>query len=189
MTQACSGAPSRCARSSPALSPGSPRCSRSTRSSAPTSRGNDRPKPEPSSTVSISLTRKRPEWMRVKARMDDDFLELKKLVRDHDLHTVCEEAGCPNIYECWSDRTATFMILGDRCTRACGFCLVDTRKPLGGRSGRTAARRRRDRHARPRARGDHVRRARRLARWWRLGVRGDRRRGAGDEPRTPRSSC
>ena len=47
-----------------------------------------------------------------------------------DLHTVCEEAGCPNIYECWADRTATFMILGDRCTRACGFCLVDTRKPL-----------------------------------------------------------
>ena len=68
--------------------------------------------------------------MRVKARMDDDFIELKKLVRDQDLHTVCEEAGCPNIYECWSDRTATFMILGERCTRACGFCLVDTRKPL-----------------------------------------------------------
>jgi lipoic acid synthetase len=88
------------------------------------------PKPEPSSGVSISLTRKRPEWMRVRARMDDEFVGLKKLVRDNDLHTVCEEAGCPNIYECWSDRTATFMILGDRCTRACGFCLVDTRKPL-----------------------------------------------------------
>jgi lipoic acid synthetase len=51
-------------------------------------------------------------------------------MRSLDLHTVCEEAGCPNIYECWSDRTATFMILGDRCTRACGFCQVDTRKPL-----------------------------------------------------------
>ncbi len=51
-------------------------------------------------------------------------------MRSLDLHTVCEEAGCPNIYECWADRTATFMILGDRCTRACGFCLVDTRKPL-----------------------------------------------------------
>ena len=51
-------------------------------------------------------------------------------MRELDLHTVCEEAGCPNIYECWADRTATFMILGDRCTRACGFCLVDTRKPL-----------------------------------------------------------
>ena len=73
---------------------------------------------------------RRPEWMRVRARMDDGFLELKRLVRGLDLHTVCEEAGCPNIYECWADRTATFMILGDRCTRACGFCLVDTRKPL-----------------------------------------------------------
>ena len=73
---------------------------------------------------------RRPDWMKVRARFDDEYLELKRLVKDLDLHTVCEEAGCPNIYECWSDRTATFMILGDRCTRACGFCLVDTRKPL-----------------------------------------------------------
>jgi lipoic acid synthetase len=51
-------------------------------------------------------------------------------MRSLSLNTVCEEAGCPNIYECWADRTATFMILGDRCTRACGFCLVDTRHPL-----------------------------------------------------------
>jgi lipoic acid synthetase len=51
-------------------------------------------------------------------------------VHEQELHTVCEEAGCPNIYECWSQRTATFMILGDRCTRACGFCLVDTRQPF-----------------------------------------------------------
>jgi lipoic acid synthetase len=71
----------------------------------------------------------RPAWMRVKATMGPEYLELKKLVRGLGLHTVCEEAGCPNIYECWSQRTATFMILGDRCTRACGFCLVDTRKP------------------------------------------------------------
>jgi lipoic acid synthetase len=74
--------------------------------------------------------RRRPEWMRVKARFDDGYLELKRLMRGLELHTVCEEAGCPNIYECWADRTATFMILGDRCTRACGFCQVDTRKPL-----------------------------------------------------------
>jgi lipoic acid synthetase len=73
---------------------------------------------------------RRPEWMKVRAHFDDEFVGLKKLVRGLDLHTVCESAGCPNIYECWSDRTATFMILGDRCTRACGFCLVDTRKPL-----------------------------------------------------------
>jgi len=73
---------------------------------------------------------RRPEWMKVRARFDDEYLGLKRLARDLDLHTVCEEAGCPNIYECWADRTATFMILGDRCTRACGFCQVDTRKPL-----------------------------------------------------------
>jgi lipoyl synthase len=80
--------------------------------------------------VEVALTRKRPEWMRVRARFDDGYLELKQLARGLDLHTVCEEAGCPNIYECWSDRTATFMINGDRCMRACGFCQIDTRKPL-----------------------------------------------------------
>jgi lipoic acid synthetase len=73
---------------------------------------------------------RRPEWMRVKARLGPEYRSLKGLVRGLDLHTVCEEAGCPNIYECWADRTATFMILGERCTRACGFCLVDTRHPL-----------------------------------------------------------
>lgn len=75
-------------------------------------------------------TATRPSWMKVRARFDDGYLDTKRLVRRLDLHTVCEEAGCPNIYECWADRTATFMILGDRCTRACGFCLVDTRRPL-----------------------------------------------------------
>src|SRR5207248_4293424 len=73
---------------------------------------------------------RRPEWMRVKARLGEDYRALKNMMRSLDLHTGCEEAGCPNVYECWADRTATFMILGDRCTRACGFCLVDTRKPL-----------------------------------------------------------
>ncbi|HEY7133452.1 MAG TPA: lipoyl synthase [Acidimicrobiia bacterium] len=73
---------------------------------------------------------RRPSWMRVKADLGAGYRETKRLMRSLDLHTVCEEAGCPNIYECWADRTATFMILGDRCTRACGFCLVDTRKPL-----------------------------------------------------------
>jgi len=73
---------------------------------------------------------RRPEWMRVRADLGANFRETKRLVNQLDLHTVCEEAGCPNIYECWADHTATFMILGDRCTRACGFCLVDTRRPL-----------------------------------------------------------
>nr|MDE0501437.1 lipoyl synthase [bacterium] len=73
----------------------------------------------------------RPPWMRVTARMDGEYLELKKLMRSLDLNTVCEEAGCPNIYECWGMGTATLMILGDRCTRACGFCNVTTARPLG----------------------------------------------------------
>lgn len=77
----------------------------------------------------LAIGERKPEWMRAKARMGDDYLRLKKTMRDLQLVTVCEEAGCPNIYECWSDGTATFMINGERCTRACGFCLVDTRHP------------------------------------------------------------
>ena len=72
---------------------------------------------------------RRPEWMRVKANFGQEYRATRRLMRSLELNTVCEEAGCPNIYECWADRTATFMILGERCTRACGFCLVDTRKP------------------------------------------------------------
>jgi len=72
---------------------------------------------------------RKPPWLRVPARMGDEFLGLRRTVRDLGLVTVCEEAGCPNIFECWADGTATFMINGDRCTRACGFCLVDTRHP------------------------------------------------------------
>ena len=80
--------------------------------------------------VTDEVQGRRPEWMRVRARLGGEYRRLKTMMRSLDLHTVCEEAGCPNIYECWADRTATFMILGDRCTRACGFCLVDTRRPL-----------------------------------------------------------
>lgn len=71
----------------------------------------------------------RPDWMRVTARMDAHYLELKKLMRGLELNTVCEEANCPNIYECWGMGTATLMILGDKCTRACSFCNVTTGKP------------------------------------------------------------
>jgi lipoic acid synthetase len=73
---------------------------------------------------------RRPEWMKVRADLGPNYRETKRIMRSLELHTVCEEAGCPNIYECWSEKTATFMILGERCTRACGFCLVDTRHPL-----------------------------------------------------------
>jgi lipoic acid synthetase len=71
----------------------------------------------------------RPKWMRVTARMDGEYLALKKLMRGLQLNTVCEEANCPNIYECWGMGTATLMILGDKCTRACSFCNVTTGKP------------------------------------------------------------
>ena len=73
---------------------------------------------------------RRPEWLRVKARSGPNYSELKGIMRGLDLHTVCEEAGCPNIYECWEEREATFLILGDRCTRRCGFCDVMTAKPF-----------------------------------------------------------
>ncbi|MFF4601004.1 lipoyl synthase [Amycolatopsis sp. NPDC001319] len=72
---------------------------------------------------------KKPSWIRTKVRMGPEFTELKGLVRREGLHTVCEEAGCPNIYECWEDREATFLIGGDQCTRRCDFCQIDTGKP------------------------------------------------------------
>jgi len=72
---------------------------------------------------------RRPDWLKVSARTGPNYLELKRIMRDLSLHTVCEEAGCPNIYECWEDREATFLILGDKCTRRCGFCDVMTAKP------------------------------------------------------------
>jgi lipoic acid synthetase len=81
-------------------------------------------------TAGVAIEARKPEWLRVKARMGEEYRSLRKTLRTLDLVTVCEEAGCPNIYECWADGTATFMINGDRCTRACGFCLVDTRKPV-----------------------------------------------------------
>jgi lipoyl synthase len=72
---------------------------------------------------------KKPSWIKTKARMGPEYTELKKLVHREGLHTVCEEAGCPNIYECWEDREATFLIGGDQCTRRCDFCQIDTGRP------------------------------------------------------------
>ena len=77
----------------------------------------------------VELTDRKPEWMRAPVRHDREVLALRSTVRELDLVTVCEEAGCPNLSECWSEGTATFMVCGERCTRACGFCLVDTRRP------------------------------------------------------------
>ena len=71
----------------------------------------------------------KPDWIRVKAPVSPGYLETRQIVREHDLHTVCEEASCPNIGECWEARHATFMIMGDTCTRACAFCNVRTGLP------------------------------------------------------------
>jgi len=72
---------------------------------------------------------KKPDWIRVKAPVSKGYLETRAIVREHRLHTVCEEAGCPNIGECWEKKHATFMIMGDTCTRACAFCNVKTGLP------------------------------------------------------------
>jgi lipoyl synthase len=73
----------------------------------------------------------RPEWLKVRFPQGDNYNELKGLMRSLNLHTICEEALCPNIGECWNNRTATFLILGDICTRNCGFCAVTTGRPTG----------------------------------------------------------
>ena len=72
---------------------------------------------------------KKPSWIKTTARMGPEYRDLRELVRKEDLHTVCQEAGCPNIFECWEDREATFLIGGDQCTRRCDFCQIDTGKP------------------------------------------------------------
>ena len=77
----------------------------------------------------IAIGDRKPEWLRIRAHLGEEYTGLGRTLRSLDLVTVCEEAGCPNIFECWADGTATFMINGERCTRACGFCLVDTRHP------------------------------------------------------------
>ena len=104
----------------------------------------DRTSPEPTAGVPVRLKgrlaqagvdggipigERKPPWMRVNLRTDETFRDLKATARSLELTTVCEEAGCPNIFDCWNEGTATFMLLGERCTRACGFCLIDTRKP------------------------------------------------------------
>ena len=81
-------------------------------------------------TAEVPWHERKPEWMRTRLRLDEKVAPVRAAVKDLALVTVCEEAGCPNLAECWADGTATFMINGSRCTRACGFCLVDTRKPL-----------------------------------------------------------
>jgi lipoyl synthase len=76
------------------------------------------------------MGRRHPDWIKVKAPGSPNYLRLKRILRENKLHTVCEEARCPNIGECWGNNTATFLILGDTCTRGCRFCAIDKGKPL-----------------------------------------------------------
>lgn len=85
----------------------------------------------PATTVYTPGLHPRPDWLRVKYFGGPNYQELKRIMRTLGLHTVCESARCPNMGECWEHRTATFMILGNICTRACGFCAVPSGKPLG----------------------------------------------------------
>jgi lipoic acid synthetase len=72
---------------------------------------------------------RKPEWIKTRANMGPEYTRLRTLVKTESLHTVCQEAACPNIFECWEDKEATFLIGGDRCTRRCDFCNIDTGKP------------------------------------------------------------
>jgi lipoyl synthase len=76
------------------------------------------------------MPRRHPDWIKVKAPGNPNYLRLKQILREKNLHTVCEEARCPNIGECWGNKTATFLILGDTCTRGCRFCAIDKGKPV-----------------------------------------------------------
>lgn len=76
------------------------------------------------------MPRRHPDWIKVSAPGSATYLRLKRMIREKNLHTVCEEARCPNIGECWNHKTATFLILGDTCTRGCRFCAIDKGKPL-----------------------------------------------------------
>src|SRR6476659_2815153 len=78
----------------------------------------------------LIMPRRHPDWIKVKAPGNPNYLRLKRILREKNLHTVCEEARCPNIGECWGNKTATFLILGDTCTRGCRFCAIDKGKPL-----------------------------------------------------------
>ena len=110
------------------------------------------------------LRERKPPWFKVPAPGGKRYVELTKLIRDENLHTVCQEAACPNVGECWERGTATFMILGDTCTRRCGFCNVQDGQADVERPARAGPRRALDREDGPAPRGHHLGRPRRPAR-------------------------
>ena len=122
----------------------------------------------------------KPDWLKVRAPGSENYLRLKGLMRDLGLHTVCEEANCPNIGECWHHGTATFMILGDICTRSCGYCNVTHGKPDGAGPARAGQGRQRGSRHGARLRRRHLGRPRRPGGLRRLAVRRD-------HPRNPRA--
>lgn len=83
-----------------------------------------------SDTASVSQRTPKPKWLRVKLPTGESYKKVREIVSEHKLHTICESGNCPNMGECWGEGTATFMILGNICTRSCGFCAVATGKPL-----------------------------------------------------------
>ena len=117
---------------------------------------------------------RKPPWIKVKAKMGPEYTQLRGLVQREGLHTVCQEAGCPNIYECWEDREATFLIGGDQCTRRCDFCQIDTGKPAEFDADEPRRVGESRRHDGPAVRHRHRRRPRRPARRRRLALRRDR---------------
>ena len=108
---------------------------------------------------------RKPDWIRVKAPVSREYAATRAIVREHNLHTVCEEAACPNIGECWTKRHATMMIMGDTCTRACAFCNVKTGLPGALDADEPANVARGGEEAGPEACGDHLGGSRRSGRW------------------------
>ena len=139
--------------------------------------------------VVAAETLKKPEWIRVRAAVSPRFYEIKQILREHNLHTVCEEASCPNIGECFGKGTATFMIMGDICTRRCPFCDVGHGRPLPLDADEPANLAQDDRRAAPQVRRDHERRSRRPARRRRAALRRLHPRGARALARARRSRC
>ncbi len=131
---------------------------------------------------------KKPDWIRVKAPVSKGYVDTQAIVRANGLHTVCEEAGCPNIGECWDKKHATFMIMGDTCTRACAFCNVKTGLPVALDPAEPAHVAEATAKLGLKHVVDHLGRSRRSSRWRRRALRADIRRSA-RAARQPRSKC
>ncbi len=136
-----------------------------------------------------SPRQQRPDWLKVKIPLGENFSRLKGLIGHQQLHTVCEEARCPNMGECWNAGTATFMILGDVCTRSCGFCAVKTGRPAGLDLEEPFRVAEAIRIMGVTPCGDHLCEPRRAAGWRRGGVRRDHPAGPSGESRRSRSRC